>query len=95
MAEVCRIAKEHGIAPSLNRNHLESGQSFLVHVSRNYPWIVPYLKGIHLTLESWWQDRDDKGWKLSVKVWSEVINSLEEEKLEMDQPSEEVKGIQW
>ena len=31
---------------------LESIRGFLVYVSRTYPKTVPYLKGIHLTLDS-------------------------------------------
>eukprot|EP00957_Ditylum_brightwellii_P128682 9816024-Ditylum_brightwellii.AAC.1 len=86
--EVCRIAKAHGIALNFNRKLLESDQGVLVHIARIYPWIVPYLKGIHLTLESWQPDRDDKDWKLSSKVWGELIDSLGETEQEMDQPPE-------
>eukprot|EP00980_Cylindrotheca_fusiformis_P031012 scaffold25703_cov171-Cylindrotheca_fusiformis.AAC.1 len=30
--------------------------------------MVPYLKGIHLTLDGWRKFRDDEGWKLPAKV---------------------------
>jgi hypothetical protein len=26
--------------------------------------MVPYLKGLHLTLETWQSKRDDDGWKI-------------------------------
>jgi hypothetical protein len=29
-----------------------------------YPSMVPYLKGIHSTLDSWRPNRDEEGWKL-------------------------------
>jgi hypothetical protein len=32
---------------------LEQQREFLVYISRTYPLMVPYLKGIHLTLDSW------------------------------------------
>jgi hypothetical protein len=32
---------------------LESYRGFLIYNSRTYPSITPYLKGIHLTLDSW------------------------------------------
>jgi hypothetical protein len=33
-----------------------------VHLQRVYPTIAPYLKGIHLTLDSWRPGRDADGW---------------------------------
>jgi hypothetical protein len=47
---------------------LESYRGFLVYVSRTYPYLVPYLKGIHLTLDSWRPNRDAEGWKVGVSV---------------------------
>lgn len=44
---------------------LESHRGLLVYVSHTYPAMVPYLKGIHLTLDSWRPNRDEDGWKLS------------------------------
>jgi hypothetical protein len=37
---------------------MESIWGFLVYVARTYSTMVPYLKGIHLTLDSW---RDGRG----------------------------------
>jgi len=45
---------------------LESYRGFLVYVSRTYPSLVPYLKGIHLTLDSWRGNRDLDGWRIQV-----------------------------
>ncbi len=39
-------------------------RGFLVYVTRLYPAMVPYLKGFHLTIETWRGGRDAKGWKL-------------------------------
>ena len=47
---------------------LESHRGFLVYVTRSYPATVPYLKGIHMTLDGWRSNRDDEGWVVSVQV---------------------------
>eukprot|EP00957_Ditylum_brightwellii_P176464 13438361-Ditylum_brightwellii.AAC.1 len=33
------------------------------------PMLVPYLKGVHLTLELWRKKQDIYGWKYSDKEW--------------------------
>jgi hypothetical protein len=53
--------------PKLCHKDLLSDQGFLVHVTRTYPAMIPYLKGFHLTIEMWrggcnlegWRTRDD------------------------------------
>jgi len=56
--------KNHSAPPCLDFKHLERGRGFLVYISRTYPSIVPYLKGLHLTLDSWRSNRDSEGWKV-------------------------------
>lgn len=53
-----------GGAIELDHKQLLSDRGFLVYVTRNYPAMVPYLKGIHLTAEMWRGDRDEEGWKI-------------------------------
>jgi hypothetical protein len=43
---------------------LEQYRGFLIHISRTYPSIVPYLKGIHLMFDSWRDNCDAFGSKL-------------------------------
>jgi hypothetical protein len=43
---------------------LEKQRGFLVYVTRTYPALVPFLKGIHLTMDNWRGNRDPEGWKL-------------------------------
>ena len=43
---------------------LESDRGFLIYALRGYPWMKPYLKGFHATLDSWRLGRDKEGWKL-------------------------------
>jgi hypothetical protein len=58
-------SKERSACPVGHLPHktAESYRGFLVYVSRTYGAFVPYLKGIHLTLDSWRPFRDDDGWK--------------------------------
>ncbi len=48
----------------LDFKRLCSHQGFMVYVTQAYPGMKPYLKGFHLSLETWRGGRDSKGWKL-------------------------------
>jgi hypothetical protein len=47
----------------LPRAPLESARGFLIYVSRTYTSMIPYLKGLHLTIDSWRSNRDEDGWR--------------------------------
>ena len=47
----------------LDRAKFRSGKGFLVHMSLTYDFLQPYLKGFHLSEESWRPGRDADGWK--------------------------------
>jgi hypothetical protein len=49
--------------PTLDRKILERIRGVLIYVSRTYRWMVPYLKGLHLTIDSWRADRDGEGYR--------------------------------
>jgi hypothetical protein len=57
--------EDQGIPPAGKMPHkqLERYRGYLVYVSRTFPSFVPYLKGIHLTLDHWREDRDEDGWR--------------------------------
>ncbi len=58
---------------SLDRKSLER-RGFLFHVQCTYPAINPYLKGLHLTIDSWQAGWDEDGWKISSStswIWHE------------------------
>ena len=59
----------------LNRELLEKKRGFLIYVGLTYPMLVPYFKGIHLTLESWRDHRDEDGWKLNKNQIQNLIDS--------------------
>ncbi|CAJ1926900.1 unnamed protein product [Cylindrotheca closterium] len=63
--QVKEIAEElsGSTSGSLKHKALERKRGFLFYVTRTYPTMVPYLKGIHLTLDAWRPGRDDEGWK--------------------------------
>jgi hypothetical protein len=62
--EAFYVLEELGEAPEgINRKHLESDRGFLNYVTQAYPALVPYLKGVHLTIDGWRPDRNDQGWK--------------------------------
>ena len=48
----------------LPRPRLEEIRGFLNYVVRTYPWMNPYLKGLHLTIDGWREDRTQGGWRV-------------------------------
>jgi hypothetical protein len=60
------ILEELSRMKELSHKELERKQGFLIYVTCTYPAMVPYLKGIHQTLETWRQNRDEAGWKIKV-----------------------------
>jgi hypothetical protein len=70
---------------TLERKPMLSGRGFLVHLSRTYPGFVPFMKGIHHTLESWRRGRDADGWKFSQDDWRLFLSEVSEVKSEFNQ----------
>jgi hypothetical protein len=54
------------LGATINFKQLESHRKFLIYLVRTYPAINPYLKGIHLLLDSWRPWRQDDGWKMTL-----------------------------
>ena len=63
---ICRhwLAESEAGHIELDFKKLRSDRGFLVYVTQAYPGMKPYLKGFHLSLESWREGRDAEGWKL-------------------------------
>lgn len=51
----------------------------MIHLSRTYSGMVPFLKGIHHTLESWRSNRDEDGWILDGDIEAELDDEFESE----------------
>ena len=58
-----------GEALTLDHKTLEKDVGFLVHLSRTFPSIFPFLQGINNTLNGWQSGRDRDGWKLTCHEW--------------------------
>ena len=58
------VAENMSNPVGLNLKTLKSYRGFLVYVARTYPSMVPYLKGVHATIDSWRPGRDCDGWKI-------------------------------
>ena len=52
---------------SLPLQRLLEIQGFLMYVVRTYPQLNPYMKGMHLTVDSWQPSRADDGFKRTDK----------------------------
>ena len=65
LEEVKNLYPEVGEPPS-GHIHFKTSKSisgFIVYVAQTYPALMPYMKGIYLTLNSWRPQRDEEGWK--------------------------------
>jgi hypothetical protein len=75
----------------LDRKRLEQIREFLGYVTRTYPCMIPYMMGLHLTIDGWRKNRDGGGWRLTMRELryrTEVAGELgsEEEVADGDAP---------
>mmetsp|Transcript_3704 Transcript_3704/g.5801 ORF Transcript_3704/g.5801 Transcript_3704/m.5801 type:complete len:219 (+) Transcript_3704:2610-3266(+) len=61
LEEARAIGAQKGPKGYIHHKTAEKYRAFLVYVSRTYTAMVPFLKGMHLTLEFWHED----GWRLT------------------------------
>ena len=52
-------------------------RAFLMYVVHMYPWINPYTKGLHLTINSWRPFRGPDGFKLRGKELASMLTCIE------------------
>jgi hypothetical protein len=64
--------------PPFDFKTLEQHRGFFVYIAWTCPSLVPYLKGIHLTLDSWWPNQDSQGWKDHQQVQLHLSDISEE-----------------
>jgi hypothetical protein len=67
---------------SLPRKRLEQIRGFLIYVTRTYHCMVPYLIGLHMTIDSWRPNRKEDGWRYTaaeMRLWSAEEDDLEED----------------
>ena len=52
---------------------MEKRRGFLVHLMMTFKFITPFLKGWHLTLDSWRPCRDKDGYKIRYTEWRDIM----------------------
>jgi hypothetical protein len=78
------LDKVSGGQNQLDFKRLRSDRGFMVYVTQAYPGMKPYLKGFHLSLETWRGNRCADGWK-------EGGENMEDEAEATPQDMEEMK----
>lgn len=73
----------------LSFKEMEKDVGFLIHLSRAYPSLFPYLRGFYNTMNGWRNRRDNDGWKLTCKEWEEFL--LLEEDFSLDENGEQLE----
>jgi len=48
----------------LDRKRLEQIRGYLGYITRTFPCSVPYMIGMHLSIDGWRKDRDEEGWRV-------------------------------
>ena len=71
------LATPGDVEAVIDYKFLERGRGFMIYFCRTYTSFVPYLKGMHLTMDSWREGRDKDGWKM--KMGKESQTEEEEE----------------
>ena len=57
----------------LDFKEMEKRRGFLVHLMMTFKFITPFLKGWHLTLDSWRPCRDREGYKMNYIQWRDLM----------------------
>jgi hypothetical protein len=78
LAEVLALVLATSKDGMLNYKRLEEIRGFLGHISTSYTIVMPYLKGLHLTLASYQAGHNLFGWKMPPKEWAAYLHELVE-----------------
>jgi len=81
---------------TLDFKQLQSDRGFMVYVTQAYPAMKPYLKGFHLSLETWRGGRDTKGWKIKVPTpaqEAEIHLELQEDEHDLTDEEKVAAGV--
>eukprot|EP00980_Cylindrotheca_fusiformis_P021722 scaffold8546_cov73-Cylindrotheca_fusiformis.AAC.5 len=76
-----RIKDEMACPTGMLYKPLERDRGFLVHLSTTFKTMTPYLKGIHLTIDSWRANCDQAGWKMSPKEWCIFLEGIKDSEM--------------
>ena len=72
---------------TLDRKRLEQIRGFMIYVCQTYTNLTPYLIGIHMSIDSWRDGRDEEGWRTGSKTETRI-------KLEKEWSEEEICMLQ-
>ncbi len=73
--------------PDFNLKKLEQKVGFLVHLGMAYPLMVPFLRGLYLTMNNWRSGRENSGWKLSRGARLALMTAMRGSKEWMGEPA--------
>ena len=59
-----RLSDDLSAVGHFDRTRFRSDKGFLLHLAGTYDFMFPFLRGFHLSEETWREDRDAEGWKM-------------------------------
>ena len=59
----------------LSRKWIEQIRGFMNYIAQTYRYMIPYLNGLHMTLDGWRPGRDNEGWNRKSKVRDDVTST--------------------
>jgi hypothetical protein len=77
----------------LNTKDLLSDQGFLIYITHTYQCMILHLKGMHLTIDGWRENRDDDGWKWATAHSQQKISGGIQETMSMTNYPDGVKAV--
>lgn len=67
-AQIAELEQLLEVAPdAIPRKRLEQIRGFMNYVAQTYRYLIPYLNGLHMTIDGWRLGRDDEGYRLPVR----------------------------
>ena len=83
--ELKSMVEEAGHNGVVSRDRLLSIRGFLIYVVRTYPYINPYLKGLHNTIDGFRDDRGEGGWKMTGPRLRDMLAARRENDSELEE----------
>jgi hypothetical protein len=90
------IQEEINTSDTIEFKTLERHQGFLIYMSCTYNVLTPYLKGIHLTLDSWRPWQKDDGWKMTMsKIQAALAEKGSEDQELLRSGGKSLERVKW
>lgn len=78
---IARLSKDLRERGGFDTAFFLSARGFLVYASLTYTFVVPFLKGLHLTADAWRSGRDNLGWKAKERLPPQSDDEDEDDRL--------------